>query len=209
MHLLDESDFDAAGRTHLVPGLTYRPAYISESLHERLLAAIDMQEWSRDLQRRVQHYGYRYDYGRGHQLSRLGPLPPWAAKIARKLFGDSIVPELPDQVIVNEYLPGQGITPHIDDPRRFEETIASLSLGSPTIMDFLSCKTRERLALLLKPRSLLVLQRESRYDWKHGIAHRKSDIINGVKTPRGRRVSLTFRKVIAQSEEDIHGNSSE
>lgn len=44
----------------------------------------------------------------------------------------------------------------------------------------------------LEPNSLLVLQGEARYKWKHGIAPRKSD--NGVR--RGRLISLTFRKVI-------------
>eukprot|EP00899_Mesostigma_viride_P012474 jgi/Mesvir1/21227/Mv06663-RA.1 len=53
-----------------------------------------------------------------------------------------------------------------------------------------------RRALLLPPRSLLVLSGEARYRWQHYIPHRKADTINGVVVPRSpRRVSLTFRSI--------------
>ena len=39
----------------------------------------------------------------------------------------------PDQVTVNEYLPGQGIAPHVDTHSAFEDGIASLSLGSSCV----------------------------------------------------------------------------
>ena len=39
-------------------------------------------------------------------------------------------------MIVNEYEPGQGINPHIDNTNLFRDTIVSVSLGSPTIMIF-------------------------------------------------------------------------
>lgn len=41
-----------------------------------------------------------------------------------------------DQLIVNEYEPGQGINPHIDNIKLFKSDIASLSLGSDCIMIF-------------------------------------------------------------------------
>ena len=44
--------------------------------------------------------------------------------------------------------------------------------------------------------SLLVLSSEARYEWDHGIPTRKYDNYNNSKIFRGRRVSLTFRKVI-------------
>jgi alkylated DNA repair dioxygenase AlkB len=49
--------------------------------------------------------------------------------------------------------------------------------------------------LLLQPRSLLVLRGPARYNWRHGIPRRHSDIIDGRRVPRGRRVSMTFRTV--------------
>ncbi|MYB95200.1 alpha-ketoglutarate-dependent dioxygenase AlkB [Candidatus Poribacteria bacterium] len=48
----------------------------------------------------------------------------------------------------------------------------------------------------LAPRSLVVLNGEARHEWLHGIAARKWDDWDDHKYVRGRRVSLTFRKVI-------------
>ena len=42
---------------------------------------------------------------------------------------------------------------------------------------------------------LLILSGEARYDWTHEIPAHKSDMINGARQPRTRRVSLTFRTV--------------
>ena len=42
---------------------------------------------------------------------------------------------------------------------------------------------------------LLILSREARYDWTHEIPARKSDVIDGVRRARARRVSLTFQTV--------------
>jgi alkylated DNA repair dioxygenase AlkB len=50
--------------------------------------------------------------------------------------------------------------------------------------------------VVLAPRSGILLGDAGRYDWTHEIPARKSDIVNGVRTARSRRVSLTFRKVI-------------
>ncbi|WP_090196612.1 alpha-ketoglutarate-dependent dioxygenase AlkB [Yoonia tamlensis] len=49
--------------------------------------------------------------------------------------------------------------------------------------------------LALEPRSLLVISGEARHVWTHAIPSRKSDIVNGQKHSRSRRLSLTFRKM--------------
>ena len=41
-----------------------------------------------------------------------------------------------DQLIVNEYQPGQGISPHIDNQTLFGDVVVSVSLSSNTIMTF-------------------------------------------------------------------------
>src|SRR5438128_7901460 len=99
-----------------VPGLRYLPGYVSPEEHDSLLARIDASPWRDDLERRVQHYGYRYDYN-AHRIDlsmRLGDLPAWAIGIAQRLHVDGLFEEVPDQLIVNEYEPGQGIGAHID-----------------------------------------------------------------------------------------------
>lgn len=62
-------------------------------------------------------------------------------------------------------------------------------------MVFRQRRTGERRSLVLAPRSLLILSGEARYDWTHEIPARKSDVIEGMRQPRARRVSLTFRIV--------------
>ncbi len=181
-----------------ISGLTYIPDFISAQEQDFLLAQIDQQSWLTDLKRRVQHYGYKYDY-KARTVGNdayLGPLPDWLLSLSKKLHNDGIFPSAPDQAIVNEYLPGQGISAHIDCVPCFAGTIASLSLGSPCIMEFSNPKTGEKKSIILEEGSLIVLSGPARYEWQHAIPARKSDIINGIKTERTRRVSLTFRNVI-------------
>lgn len=175
-----------------IAGLTYISSYISAEYEEKLLKFIDAQEWNLDLKRRTQHYGYKYDYtARSLNTSHyLGDMSYWVDELCSKLHRDGIFIEKPDQVIINEYMPGEGIASHIDCVPCFADTICSLSLASACIMNLTNDKIKK--SIYLEPRSLLVLQDYARYKLKHGITARKSD--NGVK--RERRVSLTFRKVI-------------
>ena len=185
--------------TTSIDGFRYVENYISEYQHDWLLAEIDKYEWLDDLKRRVQHYGFKYDYKarRVDMDMHIGELPEWLKRLSQKLHKDEHMPEVADQVIVNEYLPGQGIASHIDCEPCFKDTIVSLSLGSGCVMNFTNKfdKTK-KIPVWLEPRSLVVLSGEARDKWLHGIPARKSDESNGHKYDRQRRVSLTFRKVI-------------
>lgn len=185
----------------VISGLQYISQYLNTNNHDSLLTAIDQSPWLDDLKRRVQHYGFKYDYkSRRIDLSmKIGELPAWALELANDLHEKQFFQELPDQLIVNEYIPGQGIAPHIDCTPCFEGTIASISLGSACVMDFTHSIRKEKIPILLEPRSLVVLQGDSRYFWTHGIAGRKADVFEGKPFLRQRRVSLTFRKTILQA----------
>jgi alkylated DNA repair dioxygenase AlkB len=186
-----------------VPGLTYIPDYLSPEEHDRLVATIDRQPWLTDLQRRVQHYGYRYDY-KARKVARdfyLGPLPGWAAELAERLPREGWSPTPPDQLIVNEYQPGQGISKHVDCVPCFGPTIVSLSLGSTCVMELAEAKTKRKVPLLLAPRSAVVLQGDARYRWTHAVPARRRDAFDGRTYPRSRRLSLTFRTVLVAEEE--------
>jgi len=183
--------------TNNIEGLTYIPEFITLSEQKNILAKIDAASWLTDLQRRVQHYGYKYDYKsrKVNPSDYIAPLPDWAMAIARRIY-PVYSPTLPDQAIVNEYQPGQGIANHVDCKLCFTHAIASLSLVSTCVMDFICIQTGERLSLLLEPRSLIVMEGAARYDWTHGIAKRKKDCFQGEVILRERRVSVTFRTVI-------------
>lgn len=119
----------AAPPAATVPGLVYERGFVDEE-HERCLVEwIDKQKWLTELSRRVQHYGWRYSYRhkRVDPSMRLGELPEELADLAQRLVAEGLVPQLPDQVIVNEYNADQGISPHVDAPS-FGDGIATLSL---------------------------------------------------------------------------------
>lgn len=182
-----------------IDGFQYVKNYITEYQHDWLLTEIDKHEWLTDLKRRVQHYGFKYDY-KARKVNydmHIGELPEWLKRLSQKLHKDGHMPEVADQVIINEYEQGEGISSHIDCEPCFEGTIVSLSLGSGCVMNFTNKfdKTK-KIPVWLEPRSLVALSGEARYEWLHGIAARKWDEWDGEKHERQRRVSLTFRKVI-------------
>ena len=185
----------------IIKGFRYIEDYISESEHDWLLDQIDEHEhqWLKDLKRRVQHYGFKYDY-KARKVTHdmhIDHLPEWLQALGQRLHEDGHMPAEPDQVIINEYEPGQGISSHIDCEPCFDDVIVSLSLGSGCVMDFTSKLDKaKKIPVWLAPRSIIVLKDEARNEWLHGIAPRKSDQWAGQKYERQRRVSLTFRKVI-------------
>ncbi|MCZ7452357.1 alpha-ketoglutarate-dependent dioxygenase AlkB [Rhizobium rhizogenes] len=186
----------------LPPGVVYFSAFLSPDEEAAVAAILDAGAWSTELKRRVQHFGYRYDYKARTVTpdAYLGPLPQWLGVFAKRLVTAGYCRNLPDQVIANEYLPGQGISAHVDCVPCFDDTIVSVSLLSTCEMVFRDLRGSAACGVLLQPRSGVLLRDAGRYGWTHEIPARKSDIVNGVRTARDRRISLTFRKVIASKQ---------
>lgn len=169
-------------------GLHMQFNFITPEEEKYLLDCVDNSEWNNQLRRRTQHYGFIYDYS-GGPLEKTKPFPQWAKQIAEKMINEKFITKCPDQMIVNEYNPGQGIGKHIDSDM-FEDTIISLSLNSACLFRFSRNptsfgKTKSRYDVNLKPRTLVIMEGESRYEWSHQIPAIKKE----------RRVSLTFRYV--------------
>ena len=159
------------------------------------LEAIDDGTWSHEIGRRVQHYGFRYDYSRrtaGH-AEPAAPFPAWATAAAERLE-DICGGMRPEQGIVNEYLPGQGIGMHVDADA-FGPVVVSISLAANWSMRFRprygQAYSRDGLpgdqVITLPARSALVLCGSARTRWMHGIDRRDT------AGERHRRVSATFR----------------
>ncbi len=70
-----------------IDGLIYIADFISTDEEKILLSNIDSQQWLSDLKRRVQHYGYKYDYGaRNIDASfSLSQLPSWLDTLSDRL----------------------------------------------------------------------------------------------------------------------------
>jgi alkylated DNA repair dioxygenase AlkB len=176
-----------------ISGLRYVPDYLDRTAHDRLVAAVDAEPWLASTGHRVQIYGYRYRHA-DHAVFRIGGLPAWARELAQRLHRDGLLPGVADQMVANEYEPGQGIFAHVDQPV-FGEAVASVSLGSSCVMQFSGIGTGTLAETLLEPRSVLVLSGESRWAWLHGIPARHADRWQDHDFLRSRRVSLTFRLV--------------
>lgn len=188
-----------------VPGLKYVPNFIHEDEETRIVEEIDRQKWSEEMKRRVQHYGWKYNYKARQVESEmyLGPLPEWAADLAKRLFHKGLVRVVPDQVIVNEYKGKQGISKHVDS-NSFDEDIATISLLESWELVFRNKdQSKQKHVQRLEQRSVAVLTGAARYDWTHEIPQRQKEPVptkpgqkNPSLVPRGRRLSLTFRKVL-------------
>jgi alkylated DNA repair dioxygenase AlkB len=170
-----------------IAGLSYFPEYVSVAEEIELVEAIDQELWDTSWQRRRQLYGASYGTKATGQ-----PIPSWGRRLAARLLSDQRTEKPFDQMLVNEYLPGQGIAMHCDY-QPFDRTVVSLSLLAPCVMDFRHLSTSREERLLLEPHSLLILTDEARYDWEHGIASRKKDVWYNVPIVRTRRLSITFR----------------
>ena len=178
-----------------VPGLVYRPEFLSQGEADQLVATIDNCVWETILRRRVQHYGWKYSYRtrRVDTSMRLGQLPRWAGEIARRLVAEGLLKVLPDQVIVNEYLGNQGIARHIDQKEHFADGIVMISLLEPWEMIFRGPDGKSKIGRVLAPGSVAAMHGDARYIWTHEIPRRKNEPGWG---RRNRRISLTFRKVL-------------
>jgi alkylated DNA repair dioxygenase AlkB len=171
-----------------IPGLGYLRDYITPAEEDALVDAIDGEAWDTAWDRRRQPYGASYGKADGDRR----PIPSWGRALADRLHAEGVSERLFDQMLINEYQPGQGIALHRDyEP--FDRTVVSLSLLAPAVMDFRHATDGRRESLLLEPRSLLMLSDEARYDWQHGIARRKNDRWQCQRMPRARRLSITFR----------------
>lgn len=176
-----------------VSGLSLTKEFITLDEEQELINQLDKESWNTSLSRRTQHYGYEYNYNDKDAKKSAPPIPEYCTYLIDRMLEQNILKERPDQMIVNEYIPGQGIAPHVDNVKYFADGIASVSLGSDVMMDFIHTTTASlKKQGVLNRRSVLSLYGVARYKWKHGIAQRKYDPVCGKRT---RRISLTFRKM--------------
>ncbi|CAG0881960.1 unnamed protein product [Darwinula stevensoni] len=192
----------------LPEGLQLIKDFVSEEEEEMLLKSVSWDTpplEGRDLkERQVRHYGYQFDYSTNN-VNKDSPLPggfpPSCQPVIDQLLLRGICPLPPDQLTVNRYSPGHGIAWHIDTHSAFESPILSLSLQGQVNIEFRHKVNGQRVSITLPPRSLLVMDGESRYAWAHRIAPRKTDV---VRSPHGlsllwrtTRTSFTFRRLRA------------
>lgn len=188
----------AAPPVAVIPqGLELHEHFVTEQEEQDLIREIlaSEGEWETLALRTVKHWGYKFDY-KTKLISPncIPPIAPFFQPFIQKIVNQKILDFAPDQITVNMYEPGDGIPSHVETHSVFEDGVVSLSLQS-SIMFEMRHPDSTVTEVFLPPRSLLVLKGESRYLWMHGIASRKTDLLNGLLVERGRRISVTFRKV--------------
>ncbi|KAF6076534.1 alkB-like protein 6 [Phyllostomus discolor] len=167
------------------PVIYYVPDFISKEEEEYLLRQVfnaPKPKWTQLSGRKLQNWG-GLPHPRGMVPERL---PLWLQRYVDKVSDLSLFGGLPaNHVLVNQYLPGEGIMPR-PPPRRVT-------------------------SLLLEPRSLLVLRGTAYTRLLHGIAAAQVDQLDTASLPlnaaacqsaqpgaclvRGTRISLTIRRV--------------
>jgi alkylated DNA repair protein alkB family protein 8 len=187
-----------------VPGLLLYPDFISQSMEEELINEIDSQIWVVDYDRRLQYYGYRNELEAPYDLIPFPvSMPPLIDKLSRIIVEQKIVSLQPDQVIINEYAPGEGLRPH-KDRNYFENQICGVALGSGCTMRFIKMAGKDVVDVEVPRRYVYVMQDDARYKWYHSIPPRKKDIVDGTVKHRERRLSITYRKVIMKKVKAIN-----
>jgi alkylated DNA repair dioxygenase AlkB len=175
--------------------LRYEPNFITIAEEDEILAFIQTQShWTALGKKQRLSYGWHYSLGTG-ELSRGKPIPSTFHALALRLNHAGMMPELAEQVVVQKYLPGQGIGRHIDlQPKTepefrpgFGPVVVSLSLLSPCVMRFSHTELGRGPDIVLEPRSALAISGAARRNWFHEIVGR---------TVRELRISITFRTVV-------------
>ena len=172
-------------------GLKWSKGFLLPMHQHVLVNAIDKLPWDDRMKRRVQQYGFEYRYDSGSLVSKVTEVPPILKELADEIYQAGLMSVIPNSAIINEYLPGQGISNHVDSGS-FGEEITTVSLLSPVWFDIIS-PAGEKRVLDLFPGDVLVMSGASRHNYSHGISKRLTD--DG--RPRRRRISITFRSVTA------------
>ncbi|KAK2839472.1 hypothetical protein Q5P01_013212 [Channa striata] len=202
-----------------LPTVYYIPDFISEDEETYLLQQVyksPKTKWTQLSGRRLQNWG-GLPQPKGMLAERI---PDWLQTYCEKISSlGAFSGKMANHVLVNEYKQGEGIMPHEDGPL-YHPTVTTISLGSHTLLDFYkpvssmegdALQTEENrylFSLLVKPRSLLILQDEMYQRLLHGIQACAQDtltdkVVNlsaagalpGEILIRDTRVSLTIRHV--------------
>ncbi|XP_042393279.1 alpha-ketoglutarate-dependent dioxygenase alkB homolog 6-like isoform X1 [Zingiber officinale] len=190
-----------------LPTIIYIPDFIYQSEQSQLLHDIyeaPASRWKSLKNRRLQNWGgVVHEKGLLPQPSIPGCVarvhclhlvPSWLTKTTQRICQKTgLFPSAINHVLINEYLPDQGIMPHQDGPAYFP-VVAILSLESPITIEFtphprskdkdlsvsetaigqqdspsINSDEHDSFSILLMPRSLLIFKDHAYTDYLHGI----------------------------------------
>ncbi|KAJ7574020.1 hypothetical protein C8J56DRAFT_980513 [Mycena floridula] len=177
----------------------YIPEFVTHSEEEYLIRKINespQQKWKQLANRRLQLLG--------GELTAKNTLVPQAIPAYLTSYPD-IIPRIkstgafkasphgaPNHVILNEYLPGQGIMPHQDGPA-YHPVVTTISVGSHAVFHYFQYKETQSespetpdgrvidpkplLSVLLEPRSAIITTGALYASHLHGIEDLEQDVV--------------------------------
>lgn len=178
-----------------IEGLYYIPNYLSkQEVNDLVIFLNSHNNWQHIAgpnSRRVIHYGYNYAYNRSG-ITKTEDIPKNLELIDTNKINSIVKKDIIDtefnQLIINEYIPGQGIASHIDHTKYFGPVIACISIGDICI-DFSKKNTKK--TITIESGSLYIMSGPARYEWYHAIEKKLYDD----NKKREIRYSLTYRTV--------------
>lgn len=186
-----------------IPGLFIYRNYLTKEEQDEIIKEIYEREWDDSgIRRKVQQFIRDYDYSSRNPVGRKKDNPPPSIlKLKQQLETTGVFKKSIDQIIVNKYEPGEGISAHADH-EAFDDTITTISLGSSATMIFCCKINKNKICVRLNPGDMATMTGESRCNWTHEIPARKNDrmmgdipVLTGGKwVPRKTRISVTFRR---------------
>lgn len=175
-----------------IEGLWYIPQYLSidelSIIKEKLASSIHFQPITTSpFSRRVAHYGYYYSYDRSG-LHEAPPIPTDLIDLVmsdriNQIVGFTLIEKPFEQLIINEYKPGQQIAHHIDHKTQFGPIIACITIGQSVPIKF---KLGDIVKTITPEKgSIYLMTGDARYKWSHSLKNTLSK----------NRYSLTYRTV--------------
>jgi alkylated DNA repair dioxygenase AlkB len=187
---MTQRELFSGAAAEMLPGLSYRPEFLSAQEEEQLLGVIrslpfqeaQYKEWH--ARRRIVSFGGRYDFTR-RQLGEAPPIPEFLLPLRDRLAQLAGVAAAGiHHAMVAEYQPSTPLGWHRDVPDF--EVVMGVSLLGRARLRFRpwppQYNARTTFAVELEPRSAYVMQDEARWHWQHAVSPTKE-----------LRYSITFR----------------
>lgn len=145
-------------------GLKIVKDFITEEEEQEILSHIKVGNRSDQKGRNsIKRYGSKLPYN-SNMVS--AEIPDFLKKLCDKIVSAGLLEEAPNSVTINEYMAGQGITPHVDS-KASGAVITILSLKGNATMNF--TRGKESFSVDYPARQLMQMQGEIREKWMHSV----------------------------------------
>jgi alkylated DNA repair dioxygenase AlkB len=113
--------------------------------------------------------------------------------ILKSYSPETVIHEVPDHCMINQYDVGGGILQHFDHRGYWGENVVGISLGSGATMKFNNTTNTDIIEFYLPARTSYFFEQDARTIWQHGIVSAAEDTVDEKVIKRKKRVAITYR----------------